>query len=158
MGGNQPSSRNHFNGINKAAKQVGLTMSTGGDITAEGRSELYGMAADCAIKIQSNSLAIEYAQKSIKADPQSVSKILLTYAIANSGVQKLESNDAAGALPLFETAITNYEAISNIHVRTNSEMTANIIMLYKQGAAAAWILGNKSQSDEWQQKAAALMK
>ena len=110
------------------------------------------------MQIHSNNLAIEYAQKSVEANPLSNNKMLLTYAIANSGLQKLQSNDRVGAFPLFEAAITNFEAIASVNVATNSDMRSDIIKLYTQGAFVAAGLGKTNRADEWQQKATALMK
>ncbi|HUA39835.1 MAG TPA: hypothetical protein VMA35_15675, partial [Candidatus Sulfopaludibacter sp.] len=98
-------------GINalEATHISGDVMITGGDITPKGRGQLYGMAADCAIKLYKNDLAKEYAQKSVEADPQPISKLFLTYAIANLALAKAQTNDIAGSFESFQMAIDNYE-------------------------------------------------
>jgi hypothetical protein len=142
----------------EATRLAGIVMSMGGDITPEGKGALYALTADCAMRIHSNSLAIDYAQKSVAASPNIENKILLTYAFGNSGLQKFRADDLAGAFPFFQMAISNFETIANFDVTTNSNIKSEMIKIYTQGAIVASVVRNTNQASEWRRKIAALMK
>jgi hypothetical protein len=136
----------------------GVVMTTGGDLTPEGQSQLYGIAAECAMQIHSNSLANEFAQKSVSASPRIGNKFLLTCTIANLALEKVQNNDIVGSFELFQRAITNYEAIENFDLITNSGVRSDVIKLYRQAASAADFAGKTNEAIIWRDKSIKIMK
>jgi hypothetical protein len=136
----------------------GVVIGAPADLTPEGRGALYGMSAECALQIQSNSLASEYAQKSVNAAPSAENKILLTYTIANLAIQKAQSNDIAGSFEFFQKAITNYESIGNFDLTTNRDLKSDILRLYEQGISVAAMAGKTNQVSDWRKKYVAILR
>lgn len=100
--------------------------------------------------MQSNDIALIYAEKAYREDADPRFQMYITMASASLANDKLRGGDMAGAFNYLNMAITNYESLSDPETNLFSKAIAG--NLYREGGFVASILGKTNETINWAAK------
>ncbi|HVU07745.1 MAG TPA: hypothetical protein VHG89_04290 [Verrucomicrobiae bacterium] len=135
----------------ESTKSSGAMIDTSRNLTTFGKSLMYSYAGVSAMKLGSNSLAIEYQKKSSeyaiqaeKENPEIREKLMLISTFADLGIAYMDVNDFTNSFESFNAAITNYESLGSSN---NLEISkTNVLRLYGSATLAAVRSGKTNEA------------
>jgi hypothetical protein len=123
-------------------------------MTDGGKAMLYGLAAQSAWKIGSNSVANAYAEKATKADPNARNYFLLSQIQADLGRENFLNNRADDALMYFSRAIDAVESGQAAKGFQKESLSPQAVaMLYGMASASANRCGSNDLALSFAEKA-----